>query len=63
MDVKVTELRVENGRVIERKRIDHVPEDKVRDNLLCTRCGVPAYPECQKTCVHYKNHLAMVASK
>ena len=65
MDVKVVQLRVEKGRVVERKRIDHIPDEEVRDCLLCTRCKVPepAYPSCKDKCVHYKNHLAIEASK
>ena len=65
MEVEVVELRVENGAVIEKRKTDYIPDEKVRDCLLCTRCKVtePDYPKCRERCIHYKNHLAIESSK
>lgn len=64
-DVQVVELRVEKGKVVERRKADHIPDEEVRDCLLIAECKVREldYPACRIKCVHYKNHLAIESAK
>ena len=43
----------DGGYFNEYTRIDKIPDEEVRDNIICTVCGVSAYPECKKTCHNF----------
>ena len=51
-------IRDENGMHFEAtKRYETYSDDQVREDDVCTMCGMPNYPECTKTCQGYQFEL------
>ncbi len=43
----------DGGYFKEYTRTDIIPDEDVRDNIICTTCGFSTYPECKKTCHNF----------
>ncbi len=57
IEIETLEFNEKTGKFDHSFRYREFEDDQVRDNDLCTICGVPAYPECIKTCSNYSGDL------
>ncbi len=55
IEITVHELIPDNngGHYKVTKRIENIPDERVRENDFCTLCQSKIYPECKKICHRY----------